>query len=280
MITKIIKGAIRELIFGGHIQSAGSVGIYVLSIYVFDLEFFWSDLLLIYIVFYLIYLFDRYLGLKIDESTNPERTQHIKKYNDYIPIILTVVVLLFILVGFFFSTINFFLVLSAILILGLIYPVAAKRVTRFITGFKNFYVAAVFSLLIFLPVLHNGYSSLTAGIALLSSFVFLKAFSMQVVLDLKDISSDKQDKLKTFPVVLGIKNAIVLISLANLFACLAIVFGYWKKDLDVTVLSLLLSVVLVFFSVRLALAKKFLGYLLAATEFLLWPLLILLVRLL
>ncbi|MCD6085393.1 UbiA family prenyltransferase [bacterium] len=274
-IGKFFKFIWNEFIYGGHLQCLGFVGIVIIASDLFSLKINWTLLVFVYLIFYLIYIYNRFKEIQIDELTNPERVKHFKGYFSKIKKIFYF--LFFFLIGALIYIRNFpFLVFSlSLLFLGLLYTPTLKNFTKKIIGFKNFYVALFFSVIVFSPFFYYFYpldKRLLPSIFIFAIFVFLKALMMQVFLDCKDVEGDKKINLRTFPVVFGREKTLKFLKLFDSFITgfILIVFCLIYKVFLTSLLILLFLIPFNFICVDLARNRKYFGYILKSAEFFLW----------
>ncbi len=252
-----------EIIHAGHIQCIGAILIVLSTSIFFDLPISWNLLLLVYLLFYTFYLFNRAMELPIDLITNPERTRHLLLYKSKIPIILFCVV---ILIGLLLILINNYEIIFftlTFLLFGILYTLKAKKLTRQIPLFKNFYVALCFGLLVFYPFIYNN-ATIGRYARLLFLVIILKVVLIQILADFKDLNSDKLEKLKTMPVLIGKeKTLIFLFFLSLLFsAFFALIHPLF-----------FLTFIYNFIIYKIAIKNERLAYFLSTGEFALWLLL-------
>ena len=166
-----------------------------------------------------------------------------------------------------------------LLLFGWLYTVVFKKITQKIIIFKNLFVAAVFALLVFFPIVYYSYPltiSLLSIALLIVVFIYFKAFMMQVFLDVKDIESDKKQGLLTLPVIFGkekILNILGIISLLST-APIIIVFSLYYSIFPISTLMLLLTIPFNLFCFSQARNQNYYSYILESSEFILWPVLI------
>lgn len=261
----------REILYSGHLQSLGAAGIVYVAAQNLSAPIDLRHLLSVYLVFQAIYYFDRYRGLSHDASTNVSRTQHIRIYARFIPVI-DVILLALALV----AAINQPLAvatLAIIAILGFLYPLLFKGITAFIPMFKNFYVAVVFALLVLIPYVFTG-SWPQHGVIIwpLLIFIFIQTLVMQVLLDVKDARSDNQQSLRTLPILFGRRRTIIFALCLTVISALALV-GYAQMyqlpGLFILSLGSLLLDLLTY--IAIGLGRPF-AYFMVTTKYLIWPL--------
>lgn len=279
-IKKILKTIWNEFIYGGHLQSLGSSSIIFLSANLLKINITWDILLISYLISYAIYLFNRFKEIEIDYLTNPQRTNYLKTYIYHTPIIISFVI--FVIIGALIYFSNFWaLIFGLFLILfGFFYTIFFKKLTKRIILFKNFYVSIAFSLMI--PFLIIYYLYPLTNILIISSliliiFVYCKAFMMQILLDVKDIESDKKEGLLTFPVVFGKEKTLNILKIISILstAPILLIYSLYFNIFPISILILLLTIPFNFYCFKLARQKNYFGYILGSGEFLFWSVLIL-----
>ena len=257
-IKKIFTFLLTEFIYNGHLQSIGAVAIvnfYNIYIYqsVIDFKFSFA----IYSLFESIFLFDRYLGFKKDKDSNLERTKHISSYKRFFPQII-LFMSIFSLSIFLEKSLSSFLMAGSILFMGFMYPIYFKSFTKFIYLFKNLYVSGVYAIIVFFVT--NKFQIIP------TSYVFLQSMIAQILLDIKDISSDGKDRLKTFGVLFGKNKALQFVLVLIIFSC---AFYYQKIFGFIILIDFAINIS----SVYLINKNNKSGYLLTAAKFLPWLLL-------
>lgn len=270
----------NEFIYGGHLQSLGASSIVYVSSVFLNIELKWSSLVAAYLLFYPLYLYNRWKEIEIDYATNPARTAHLREYIQIMPALFWLVIAAIIIFLAYFGNSYSFVFGVILLMLGLLYTTVFKSVTRKIFLFKNFYVASFFTFLVlFTPVFHSvPVSGRTfAAVIVLMIFVFLKSFMMQIFLDLKDVESDRKQGLKTLGVMIGEEKVFKILPLMSIFSTAPIIifFSLYAHLFSNLILLLLLTIPFDFFSFKIAQDKKYLGYILESGKFLLWAILIL-----
>lgn len=269
-----------EFIYGGHLQCLGAIAILWTTTLLFKAPLSWDLIVTTYLIFYAIYLYNRLQEISSDGATNPSRTAYFVTnrknlwYAFFCSIFIAILVLLVkaSLYGTIFAL--------TILLFGLLYTLFFKRLTRIVPGFKNFFVACVFSILVFLPFLFRstdfGIYPPLLPLILFSLWIFYKGLIMQIFLDLKDIKSDKQANLRTIPILLGEKQTfrilpiLVLLSIVPLFY---FAFSFGGSPQGFLVLGLSGGVSLLAF--KLAKQGSYTGYLIESGQFISWPILLL-----
>lgn len=271
----------KEFIYGGHLQCLGASSIVFITAFFLKLNIRMDALAAAYLLFYPLYLYNRWKEIEIDYITNPERTKYLKTYIKYMPFIFASVILILIIFLFRFGNPISFALGMILLILGLMYTTIFKKVTRKIILFKNFYVALFFTLLVLFTSLYYSLPLIKPLVAvpliILMIFVFGKAFLMQIFLDLKDVESDRTEGLKTLGVLIGRDKAYKALKILSVLTTvpIIIIFSLFIPLFPKSALMLLFAVLFNFYSFKIAEDKNYFGYILGSGEFVLWPILIL-----
>lgn len=280
-ITKILKFITNEFIYSGHLQSLGSVAIVFLSATLLKIKITWDCLVIVYLTFYLIYLYNRLKEINVDYLTNPERTRHLKTYIRQIPIIIYLLIPIIIAGLIYFSNVFALIFTLLLLMLGFLYTISFKKTTGKIVALKDLYVATVFSLLAIFPVIYYSYtlknSSVVSILITFMVFIYFKVLMMQLFLDLKDLESDKLQGLLTIPVMLGREKTTNILKIANILvtAIIPIFFSIYLDIFPKSMLFILLIIPFNLYCLYLAQKQKYIGYILESAELILWPFLVL-----
>ena len=279
IFKKIFKFIFVEIVYNGHLQTLGALGIVMFSSSLLKVEVAWESLLILYLSFYSFYLYNRYKEKDIDYLTNQTRTKHIKKIDNYVPYIILVILLTLATLLCYFGDFHFVIFVLIIVVFGFLYTSYFKNLTKKITIFKNIYVSSVFAMLVFFSIIYHSLplkNFLASGIAIMI-FVFLKALIVQVFLDLKDIKCDQKEGLRTLGVLLGQKKVLQILKIASI-----VIAGFiplFLLSLNIFPSSILMIFVLIpfnFYCFNLVEKGKISGFIIGSGEFIIWPILILL----
>ncbi len=277
---KVLKLILNEFIYGGHLQSLGAASIVFVSGILLNIQITWDVLFITYLLFYAPYLYNRFKEIKIDYLTNPERTQYLKKHLKFIPKIFYLVIFILVINLIYFS--NFLALIFGLLLLifGILYTTVFKKATKKIFFFKDIYVSIFFASLPFFLVVYYFFpltNYLILSALVLSLFIFSKAFLIQIFLDIKDIKSDRKERLRTFPIMVGKEKSFMLLSIFNFIITITvpIILSLYSNIFPKSILMLILTLPFDFYCYSLAKKEKYFGYILQSGEFLLWPFLIL-----
>lgn len=240
-MQKIFKLIKDEFIFGGQITSFGAVSVLIAFSLALKIPVSRLFLLLTYLGVHSVYLFDRYRDMKDDDITNHERVDYLKNHRKTILIVV---------IGFLVATIIIFscikgiiiaLAGSALFIAGFAYAVFFKKITKKLVGFKDFYVAISYTLLL---VIYLYYKKVPIDLTafMLLSFVFLRYLIAEAFYDLKDIKEDKQNGLRTFALIWPERKFFAFLNILNILSAIPIMVGIIYGHLPTYSSALLLLV--------------------------------------
>jgi 4-hydroxybenzoate polyprenyltransferase len=269
-MKKILKFLMTEIIYNGHLQALGAVGIvYISSLTAFGIIPGIDLLILVYCVFQFIYYFDRYRDINKDESTNKTRSAHLKVYVNKVPLIMALLFLIVVLGNVIFGNIISLISSLIVMFLGALYPIYFKGLTKKIFMFKNFYVAFVHALLGFYPLVYYPNNTLKSGILyILFLFVLIEVIFAQIALDTKDIKSDKKDKLLTFPVIFGKNKSVNFIKITSIFSFVFLFYISFQYKLGLPFYMVLLGSFIINEYIAYKIKKeRIIGVLIAAAKF-------------
>jgi len=246
VIEKIVNSIWNEFVYGGHLLSFGAVSIVYTASILLDIRITWDFLLVVYLGTESVYLYNRFKEYKVDFLTNPERTEHIKKYVKYIPFIIFLMTFSAIVFVVYFNKISALTFGLLLLIIGLLYSLFFKKITEKIIAFKSFFISLMWSLLVlFLAIYYS--APINLALFLFSVFVFLRFFVSVSFFDIKDIKTDKQEGLKTLAVVLKQSTLWQFLSIIAILAVLPLIIGVYLRILPISSLMLFLTIPYTFF---------------------------------
>jgi len=278
VIEKILNSIWNEFVYGGHLLSFGAVSIVYAASILLDIRITWDFLLVVYLGTESVYLYNRFKVYKVDFLTNPERTEHIKKYVKYIPFIIFLMTFSAIVFVVYFNKISALTFGLLLLIIGLLYSLFFKKITEKIIAFKSFFISLMWSLLVlFLAIYYS--APINLALFLFSVFVFLRFFVSVSFFDIKDIKTDKQEGLKTLAVVLKQSTLWQFLSIIAILAVLPLIIGVYLRILPISSLMLFLTIPYTFFYFKQLENKNispyFLYNVIVDGEFIFWPFFIL-----
>jgi len=264
----------NEFIHGGHLLSLGCSAIVLSTMLLVNTLIRWEFLVIVYLGTYCIYNYDHYKGLNIDSLNNSYRSNHLKKYHKFLPVIIIIYV-----VGFFslliaFGNFQSLIFGGALLFFGLFYTHKVKKMTEKIVGFKNFYTSlSIASLILFTGI----YCSYPIGLVLLLLFVFM-FFRLMVntcFCDIKDMDIDRKYRIKTFPAILGKEKFLSVLHMINILSFIPLLMGVYLHILPIFSLLLVTSIVYCFYYIQKAKNQETniqsLSSIMVDGEFALWP---------
>jgi len=278
VIEKIVNSIWNEFVYGGHLLSFGAVSIVYTASILLDIRITWDFLLVVYLGTESVYLYNRFKEYKVDFLTNPERTEHIKKYVKYIPFIIFLMTFSAIVFVVYFNKISALTFGLLLLIIGLLYSLFFKKITEKIIAFKSFFISLMWSLLVlFLAIYYS--APINLALFLFSVFVFLRFFVSVSFFDIKDIKTDKQEGLKTLAVVLKQSTLWQFLSIIAILAVLPLIIGVYLRVLPISSLMLFLTIPYTFFYFKQLenknISPAFLYNVIVDGEFIFWPFFIL-----
>ena len=268
-----------EFVYGGHILSLGSVSIVFTSAILLNISINWVFLIVVYLITYIVYSYNRFREYEEDFLTNYDRTQHLIRYMKYIPLIISCLVLIVIgILTYFGSQLG---LISGLLLLlfGLFYSMYFKKITEKIVGFKNFYVSFFWAFLVIFLVFYYS-SPFDLSVLLLFIFIFLRWLVNTTFFDIKDIESDKKYNLNTIPVLYGKNKTLNYLHIINIFSLALIVIVVYKNIFSISFLSLSFFYFYSFYYIQKtkngSINVNKLSYVMVDGEYLLWPIVLIL----
>lgn len=178
-------------------------------------------LVMAYLFSYGAYMMNRSAELDQDITSHPERTAHLSARGRYLPVISGGCFLL----GYAFAlTVNtiIFVVLLVPLALSLLYSVGSKRLVG-VLGVsklkdkllvKNLAVSLGWSLIPILVGLY--YLRFEAVLGIIALFIFLRGMVSTMFFDIRDAEGDREQGIKTVPVVYGPQTTYRIIAGLNI----------------------------------------------------------------
>ncbi|MGH7555258.1 MAG: UbiA family prenyltransferase, partial [Longimicrobiales bacterium] len=215
-MNRALRAAWSEFLYGGHLQALGSVAILATVAGVFQAPFPWGLPVATYAVSYAIFIYNRLLEVSADAATNPSRTAYITGHRPSLWRAFFLSSLLAAAVIIATASLYGALFLGVLYTFGLLYTTIFKGFTRFVPGFKAWYVALAFAALVFLPFAYVGQKIPFLAMAAFAGWVFWNAAIMQILLDVKDARSDEQAGLRTIPLLLGWQRTFRMISVLTI----------------------------------------------------------------
>jgi 4-hydroxybenzoate polyprenyltransferase len=277
------KNLRNEFIYGGYLTSLGCPA-FVLSVSILlNTAVDWPVLLIAYLTPLIVYSYNYYGELEKDMGTNPERAAHLSKKVKLYPYILGAYISLLALLLILYANYVMIIFVLILLFCGIFYTVLFKNLTKQIPGFKGVYIASVWALAG--AFFFNFHYSVNWDIfsVLMFLFIFLRGIINVTFFDIKDIASDRDQGLKTLPVILGKESTFKFLHGLNIFAFIPLLAGVYLGIVPAFALSLIIFYFYDDYYLKKAgvinnKGLRTISYILADAEFILWPVVLILGR--
>lgn len=264
----------NEFIHGGHLIALGTAGIALSSMFLFNVNIRLEFLLIVYLGTLCIYNYDYYKEVDFDSSNSSLRANHLKKCYKYRPLLLSFYGIGFLSLLLYFGNIESIIFGVSLLLLGLLYTKKFKKFTGKITGFKSYYTALSFSLLIVFTAIYCSYP-ISLLLFIFFVFVFLHILIVTSFCDIKDMETDKKQNLKTLPIYLGKHKFLIFLHLMNFISFIIIFTAINIQLIPLFSIFLILSNFYCFYFIRKAKNTKTnihtLTNVMVDAEYLFWP---------
>jgi 4-hydroxybenzoate polyprenyltransferase len=232
----------KEILFSGHIMALGAALTGYMGSLLFSIKTTALPFICIYLFVQVIYWFDRIVGIKGDAKGNSARSNHVYSLMKYAPILMSIYTIFFTVILLEKQKYIVLLLTYLLLALGLLYGKYFKHITRWVFGFKNFFVSTFFVIFFLYFLIYEEKVIFTLGSVIFMIYIFIRSLYIQIFYDLKDIEDDKEKKLKTFPVVLGRSFTFRTLSIINSLSMLIIAVGVWLKEFPRYILILVIPI--------------------------------------
>lgn len=234
------NGLFSTLIDTGQIPAFSAAGFVYTGFTIAGLHVGWVSLLASYLLAIIIYWHD----YSKDRDLNKKTAAWMSRLFWMCPALLFALLLS----GHRFSGLLFS---AGLLILGMAYAKYLKPVSSRITGFKDFFVSIMWTLLLVNASLCERIGW-TFSLTMAAAFLFLSAFINVATCDIKDINEDSRNGIRTLAVALGLKRLRCFLDLLNIVSGVLILAGIYLHVLVSVSWVLLLSIPYVFVYTRLA----------------------------
>lgn len=281
----IFNGLRYEFIYGGHLVSLGAPA-YVLSVsLLMGIEPLGQLLLISYMMPLIVYNYNYFGEMDSDEFTNPERVHYMRSKTALYPLIIISYIAILAIALCVFANWGLIEFVSILVIGGVLFTVILKDFTKKIPCFKNFYTALIWSFGgTFFPMF---YLSLHVGWFFILVFLFMYSRSITNVIffDLKDVEGDAARGLKTLPALVGKNRTIQFLYVLNVIGFIPLLAGIYMGVIPVFGLALLPLMAYSFHYLGKAktagdMELRAVSYTLADAEFLVWPVLLIMGKIL
>jgi 4-hydroxybenzoate polyprenyltransferase len=275
----------NEFIYAGYLTSLGCPA-FVLSVAILlNTPVDWQVLAIAYLTPLIVYSYNYYEELDKDLATNPERAGHLRKKVGLYPFILGTYTVLLALLLVFYANVLMMIFVLILLFCGIFYTILFKDLTKQIPGFKGIYIASVWALAG--AFFFNFHYSLNWDIfsILMFLFIFLRGIINVTFFDIKDILSDRKQGLKTLPVIWGKKRTLKFLKALNIFGFLPLLMAVYFGIVPAFALALVIFYFYDYYYLNKAgkinkRSLRMLSYTLADAEFIIWPLVLILSKVL
>ena len=239
--------------------------------------------LISYLLPLIIYSYDYYKDIDKDIKNSSERATFLKRKADRYPFVFTFYSLFLVSLLVLYSNWGRVVFIAAIMAGGILYNVVLKNLTKKIPAFKNMFTALTWALVgAFFPLFYYSMGiNLSFIIAFL--FIFMRVMNNVMFFDLKDMENDMSEGLKTLPVMLGKKGAINVLHALNIISFIPLIIGVYFNIIDIRGIFLLIFLFYSYFYINKAnlassneLEKT--AHTLADLEFILWPVVLIIVQ--
>ena len=273
-IIRLKKFTYDHFLYGGHVCSLGISFVSLSMMIIISSVIHWELIAIVYLGTLIVYNYDHYRDQALDEKSNEQRTSFVKKYPRMLPASIIFYTSIFFILLFLFGNTGSIIVGSVLLLLGVLYTDIFKKMTKKIIGLKNVYTSLSLTAVLLLTAVYCSVS-LDWWFVLFAVFVFSHFIVDTSFCDLKDITTDQKEGLKTLPVVLGRQKYLMFSHGLNLLNFIVL----WTA-VAVFHLSPLALVFTAFFVYRFIYIEKarrdknsipFLTNVIVDAEYLLWP---------
>jgi 1,4-dihydroxy-2-naphthoate octaprenyltransferase len=152
------------------------------------------------------------------------RAIHLKKYVKWMPYIIFLYGLLYVILLLVFGNISSIIYGLILLVISLFFTYKGKKIFSRLIGFKSYYAALTWAALIPFAAIYISYP-INLTVFLFSFFVFIRLLVNINFFDIKDMVSDSKDEIRTLVLGLGKEAFISLLHILNLVSMLPIIIG-------------------------------------------------------
>ena len=280
-----VKAYQNELIYGGYIHALGGPCMVMTTSIITNINISLPLLIITYLIPLTVYGFDYYRDMDKDKDTNPERASYYRRRSQIYPYILGSYVAILAVCLIFFTNWVMISFIIALTLGSMLYPLGLKNFTKKIPAFKNMFTTLIWALAGTFSVVFFYTVNTSITFLLIFLFIYMRMLPNTIFYDLKDIKNDTKDKLKTVPAVIGKQNTIKLLFLANILAFVPLYVGIYLKICPVFVI---IMTFFLFYSFYYLFKTYQIGkdeikrdyYLLSDVEFMMWPVILFMGKLL
>ena len=215
----------NEFIYGSHWGSLNAIAISISIILILNINCKWEFLLISYLLTQCIYSYNHCKEMEIDSISNAPRVEHLKRFRNILPLLTGLYGVLFFSILIYFGNKESIFFGGFLLILGLLFTVIGKKISKKIVGFKSFYTALAWALLIVFTTVYHSYS-MDSKVIILLIFVFLRLVINTSFSDIKDLEGDRKNNIFTLPMIFkNVKNWLTFLHFLNILSFIPLLFG-------------------------------------------------------
>lgn len=269
----------NEFIYGSHWGSLNAIAISLSAILLLNASIKWEFLLISYLLTQCIYSYNHCKEIEIDSISNVPRVTHLKRYSNVLPLLTAFYGVLFFSLLIYFGNKESIFFGGFLLILGLLFTIIGKKISKRIIGFKSVYTASAWAFLIIFTVIYHSLS-INSAVLIIWIFVFLRLMINTSFSDIKDIEGDKKEKLITLPMIFkNTSNWLNFLHLLNIISFAPLLLGILLNIIPMYGLFLLFTYFYTFYYLQKAkikdIDKNSLYNVLVDGEYYYWPILLL-----
>lgn len=241
-LRKALVSIWDEFVYGSHLVALGDVfALYAMSV-ILNINVTISFFVVVYFSILAINFLNRYEDIDQDMTSNPERSKSVNKYLKFAPYIMVVLTVVPVGITTYYAPIGAIIFMLFLFVLGIIYSIFLKNVTKRILGFKDIMTALPYALLvIFMALFYN--APITFAVVLITIFYFIRMFINTTFFDIKDVKTDKNQGLKTLPVILGKDKTKIFLIILNFVSAIPILVGIYLNVLPLYSVALLATII-------------------------------------
>ncbi|RLJ06629.1 MAG: hypothetical protein DRP12_03750 [Candidatus Aenigmatarchaeota archaeon] len=223
-MNKVLDYIIHSSLFVGLVGIAMMFTVLLLL----ELPIVYELLLILFLVSFSAYNINRKTDIKEDKISHPRRVRFIQNYYRYLKVVCIICYILAFILGFlknFLTGIFIFLPALFVILYSVKWIPSWFNFSRLKEIFliKNCTVAFAWAFFVtFLPFLYFGVNVKFSAVFVFF-FIFLKVLGNTITFDIRDIKGDTIAKIKTIPIVFGIRTTKKILTLINFLASLIII---------------------------------------------------------
>ncbi len=282
MLKKLLEKIWNEFIYGGHLLSIGGSAMMVSILIILELKIKFPILVIGYLIPQIIYTYNHLKEIEKDKTGNPERVSHLMKPRK----VFYILGIFYLFSLFIFSVIlgtDMLLLVSVLMMGGMLFSIGIKEITKKITCFKNIYTSLFWALGPVLIVSLYYHIPIVPALLYLFLFIFLRLIVNTIYFDIKDIYSDKKEKLRTVPVILGKEKTLNILHLINIISFIPVIVGIYLNYLPFFSLALLIVYFYSYYYIKISekvssVNIRKLSYIMVDGEYFIWPILLVVMK--